>query len=454
MTSVRRRHPPGALALVTIVLAACGGQAAQSVPLRPATTAPAISSAPAAPATGVETAPGSDSRVYRPNPAAILVAIDPGHGGCLDWGVPDPSARGAGLAEKTLTLEIARRLRDRLEADGIGVLMTRDGDDALAGDDHPPLGCHGAAWRDVNGDGYIGFGDELPKGTRTRDELQARLDLANLAQADVLVSIHINSPSEDGETIEIAFTQTYYSDETPWADASARLAVALQAGVVAELAGVATYGRGDRGISAHNLYLVAPPLEEPTEERPNPLAQPARGGQMPVALAEVGSITLRAEHDLLASAAGQEAVATGLFDGLVSYFAHRPLAARIALADAPQGGIPRAVGGTGPPFWPRVIASPGVRLRLTNTGTAPWPPDTRVVAGWQRTEEPYLRAEPTPLTPLADVPRLAPGESVVVEVVLPDPPAGRAVAWISLWDGQTNTAAAGSAPLHLSTEAP
>ena len=27
-----------------------------------------------------------------PNPGAIVVAIDPGHGGCLDWGVPDPAA--------------------------------------------------------------------------------------------------------------------------------------------------------------------------------------------------------------------------------------------------------------------------------------------------------------------------------------------------------------------------
>ena len=403
---------------------------------------------------GIETVPGSDSQVYRPNPAAVLVAIDPGHGGCLDWGVPDPSARGAGLAEKTLTLGIARRLRTRLEADGIRVLMTREGDDALAGDDHPPLGCHGAAWRDVNGDGYIGFGDELPKGTRTRDELQARLDLANLAQADVLVSIHINSPSEDGETIEIAFTQTYYSDETPWADASTRLADALQSGVVAGLAEVATYQRGDRGITAHNLYLVAPPLEEPTDERPNPLSQPTRGGQMPVALAEVGSITLRAEHDLLATADGQEAVATGLFDGLVSYFADRPLAARIALAEAPPGALPRPVGGTGPPFWPPVIEPPGVRLRLTNTGTASWPPDTRLAAGWERTDQPYLRAEPASLTPLADVPSLAPGESVVVDVTLQAPPAGRAVAWISLQDGQRNLTAVGSAALQVSTEAP
>ena len=54
-----------------------------------------------------------------------------------------------------------------------------------------PLGCHGPPWRDVNGDGESGFDPE--GAVRTRDELQARLDLANVVRADVLVSIHINS---------------------------------------------------------------------------------------------------------------------------------------------------------------------------------------------------------------------------------------------------------------------
>ncbi|MCA1587442.1 MAG: N-acetylmuramoyl-L-alanine amidase [Chloroflexi bacterium] len=341
-----------------------------------------------------QAAPGSHSAVYAPNPAAIVVAIDPGHGGCLDWGVPDPSERGVELAEKTITLAIARTLRDRLGDDGIAVVMTRRGDVALAGDHHPPLDCHGPPWRDVNGDGHIGFGEDLPRGTRTRDELQARLDLANLAQADVLVSIHVNSPSEGGETIEIAFSETYYGDETPWGEATARLAEGVQSGVAASLGAVATYDRGDRGIAAHNLYLVAPPLDEPTEERPDPQAQPARGGQMPVVLTEVGSITLRAEHDLLATAGGQEAVAAGIFDGLAAYFADRPFAGRVALADSQPGRAPEAVDGIGPPFWAPVVDSSAADLRLTNTGTAPWRQGVELVIGWERTDQPYLGAAP------------------------------------------------------------
>ena len=205
--------------LLALALTACGTDAPSPTadPSSPPSGTAGTASPSETPGIGaVEPAPGSDSAVYPPNPGAIVVAIDPGHGGCLDWGVPDPSERGQELAEKTLTLAIAMRLRDLLADEGIAVVMIRDQDEALAGDDYPSLGCAGAPWRDVNGDGLAGFGPDLPEGTRTRDELQARLDLANLAGADALVSIHINSPTEGGQRIEIAFTETFYTDETHW----------------------------------------------------------------------------------------------------------------------------------------------------------------------------------------------------------------------------------------------
>ncbi|MDH4335072.1 MAG: N-acetylmuramoyl-L-alanine amidase, partial [Chloroflexota bacterium] len=159
-------------------------------------------------------APGSTSTVYEPNPGAIVVAIDPGHGGCLDWGVPDPERRGVDFSEKTMTLAIALELRRLLEEQGITVVMTRTDDSALAGDDYPDLGCNGPPWRDVNGDGEAGF--DNTGATRTRDELQARIDLVNLARADLLVSIHINSLVANGVVVEAAATLTYYTDEVPW----------------------------------------------------------------------------------------------------------------------------------------------------------------------------------------------------------------------------------------------
>src|SRR5439155_21453013 len=165
-------------------------------------------------------APGSTSEVYRPNPAAIVVAIDPGHGGCLDWGVPNPYDNKVAKSEKADTLGIALALRDLLTAQGVTVVLTRTDDSALAGDLYPALGCHGAPFRDVNGDGITGFGPGVPEATRTRDELSARIDLSNLARADVFISIHINSMTENGVLYKIAASQTFYTDAFAWAAAS------------------------------------------------------------------------------------------------------------------------------------------------------------------------------------------------------------------------------------------
>ena len=448
-------RPLAAFAMIA-ALAACGSNAVS--PSAEGTPSVAPASAPASespPITEVEPAPGSDSAVYAPNPAAIVVAIDAGHGGCLDWGVPDPSERGAELAEKTMTLGMARALRDRLEADGITVVMIRDGDDALAGDQYLELGCDGPAWRDVNGDGEAGFDPE--GATRTRDELQARLDLANLSGADAFVSIHVNSPFDGGQAIEIAFSETFYTDETPWgADATERLARGIQDGVVASLAAVADYERGDRGITAHNFYLVAPPLFEPTPDRPDAVRQPARGALMPTVLAEVGSITLRAEHDLLASAAGNAAVADGVYAGLADFFAQRELAARIGLEGSPVGTPPDAVPGDGPPFWASEAPGGTIRLRITNTGTEAIAAGAELIVGWEVSDQPYLAAPPDELRSFGDsLPALEPGDSVVVDATLPDaPPGARGLAWISLSAGGTTLSELGSPALQLASEAP
>lgn len=92
------------------------------------------------------------------------IVIDPGHGGDK-VGAVGPT----GLQEKTVALDVAHRLRERLEARGTyRVLMTRD-------DDH-----------DIS--------------------LHERVDFANAHAADLFVSIHINwLPVEDVTSIE-----TYY----------------------------------------------------------------------------------------------------------------------------------------------------------------------------------------------------------------------------------------------------
>lgn len=442
--------PTIALLLAACVAPAPGASSPATVPIP--SSSPAAPSAPAsAPAETVTPAPGSDSSVYRPNPSAIVVVIDPGHGGCLDWGVPDPSQRGAEWAEKALTLAIALQLRDRLEADGISVVMTRDADVALAGDDYPDLGCSGPPWRDVDGDGQAGF---EPSGRiRTRDELQARIDLANLVAADAFVSIHINALTQDGKVFEIAATQTFYDDETPWGADSEALADVVQAGVVDAIDPLATaYDRQDRGTQAVAYYVISRAWDatiDSCEEPGDTWCKPHRALQMPAILSEVGSITLRAEHDLLASADGQSAIAGGLFEGLAAFMTARGLGGRVALATSEPGNRPTEIDGRGPPFVAPLIPDGPLRLRITNTGNERWPAGMTLLAGWQETDLPYLPAAPA-LRPLpVDLPRLEPGESMVVIVALPAPPAGRAVAWIGLGDGSSKPAAVGLAPLQL-----
>jgi N-acetylmuramoyl-L-alanine amidase len=450
-----RRIP--ALLAALVWLSACVTDAAPSA-AAPSAPAPSSlpSSRPASPASSVgsiEPAPGSDSEVYPPNPAAIVVAIDPGHGGCLDWGVPDPTERGVEWSEKAMTLAIAQRLRDRLAEDGIGVLMIRDADVALAGDEAPDFGCTGPAWRDVDGDGQAGF--EETGRIRTRDELQARIDLANLARADVFVSIHINSLTQDGVVFDIAATQTFYDDESPWGSASGALAEALQSAVVGALEPLATYDREDRGTDAVAYYAISREWrDDDTCETPGDTwCKPHRPIAMPGALAEVGSITLREEHDLLASAAGQEAVADGLYAGLRAFLADRPLAGRIGIEGERPGEPREPVPGAGPPYIAAAVGDGVERLRVTNTGTEGWPAGMEVVAGWEVTDLPYLPGAPDGLSAVGDeLPALDPGESIVVEVALPTPPDGRAVAWIGLRSGNALLADAGSPALQLLSE--
>jgi N-acetylmuramoyl-L-alanine amidase len=80
-----------------------------------------------------------------------VIAIDPGHGG-LDHGTEN---RTLGTMEKTYTLDVALRLRRLLESAGFKVVMTRETDVDVA--------------------------------------KQTRSEIANVAGADVLVSIHFNS---------------------------------------------------------------------------------------------------------------------------------------------------------------------------------------------------------------------------------------------------------------------
>lgn len=114
-----------------------------------------------------------------PNVPRIIV-LDPGHGG------DDPGAenKAIGLKEKVLTLDIALRLKKLLEAAGYKVVLTREGDVALAGN--------------------------------KAIDLALRPDLANRARADLFISIHFNAATKDTRGTEVFTYAPRAQHATDW----------------------------------------------------------------------------------------------------------------------------------------------------------------------------------------------------------------------------------------------
>ncbi|MBP7675844.1 MAG: N-acetylmuramoyl-L-alanine amidase [Thermoanaerobaculia bacterium] len=220
------------------------------------------------------------------------IVLDAGHGGV------DPGALTAdGLAEKDVTLDVARRVREKLRGGLFRVVMTREGDETIS--------------------------------------LRERSRRARDAGGDVLVSIHVNSiPRPDRRGVE-----TYYLGPTDdpairrLASAenrssgyslsdfrglleevyvgvrqaeSRRLAESVQAELVASTQKV-TPEAGDRGVkSAPFVVLIA--------------------SEMPGILAEVSSVSHAEDARLLRDEAYREAIAEALARGVRAYADARNLA--------------------------------------------------------------------------------------------------------------------------------
>ena len=95
---------------------------------------PSTSTAPPAPATPAAPPASSDVLALTPRPVFQTVVLDPGHGG------DDAGVRGAGVEEKQVTLDVARRVRQRLENRlGLRVVLTRDEDRAVSLDERAAI---------------------------------------------------------------------------------------------------------------------------------------------------------------------------------------------------------------------------------------------------------------------------------------------------------------------------
>jgi N-acetylmuramoyl-L-alanine amidase len=145
----------------------------------------------------------------------VDVVLDPGHSRA------DIGASGGGLREYQLTLDLAQRVRTRLEADHLSVRLTREDDQPLSNYTIPGATSQIAA------------------------EQQARLAVAG--PSTVYVSLHFN-----GGPASLRGTETYYNPErAPEADSVDRpLAEALERNVLAALAAEVGYASLDRGVKS------------------------------------------------------------------------------------------------------------------------------------------------------------------------------------------------------------
>ncbi|MFZ4451121.1 N-acetylmuramoyl-L-alanine amidase [Salibacterium aidingense] len=128
------------------------------------------------------------------------IVIDPGHGD------HDPGARGNGLVEKNLVLDVALRVQSKLEDEGVNVVMTRTDDTFVT--------------------------------------LSGRVSIAERANADSFVSIHANAASAAAEGAE-----TFY-DSGHKAKESRELAESIQNRLVRET------GMNYRRVADTGFYVI------------------------------------------------------------------------------------------------------------------------------------------------------------------------------------------------------
>ncbi|MDO8672466.1 MAG: N-acetylmuramoyl-L-alanine amidase [Dehalococcoidia bacterium] len=224
---------------------------------------------------------------------ARIIVLDPGHGGA------EVGAAGAGLAEKNVNLSIAKELRSLLEQDGMKVVLARE-DDSRA--------------NALLADG------SLQATSATRQDLQARLDLANREQADVYISIHNNGSGNP----DMSGTEVWYDGKRPFGAFNAALADETLAAILDNIHGLG-YPTKNRGLKedsnyrvfngrAYPLFVLGPPRSG---------SGASRAAQMPAILGETLFLSNPAEAWQLTRVEMISAIAEGYRQGLTIFSTRR-----------------------------------------------------------------------------------------------------------------------------------
>jgi N-acetylmuramoyl-L-alanine amidase len=263
-----------------------------------------------------DAAPDAEPLVETPVPLpaafarAPVVCIDPGHGGD-DRGFQsfftdaEPS-----MEESVLVLEHAWDLEARLQQRGYEVVMTRETDAAVNLD--------GA---DVNGDGRTAAHD-APRSNRNKnlDELQARINICNEADADLLVSMHVNGFSNGNPR----GYETWFTRERSFGDRNAVFATLAYAHLKEQLGyiGYVLPAEEERGVlpdttadvqkeySLFSHFIMTGP-EVPGVVEPS---------KMPGATVEALFVSNSGDAAVLSTPEGRNAIVTAYENAIVDYF--------------------------------------------------------------------------------------------------------------------------------------
>jgi N-acetylmuramoyl-L-alanine amidase len=204
--------------------------------------------------------------------APVDVALDPGHSRA------DIGAAGGGLREFEVSLDLANRVRERLQMAGLSVRLTREDTLPLTALTQPGATAQIAA------------------------EQQARIEAGGAAR--VYVSLHLN-----GGPASLRGTETYYNPDREPGSTDAALAEALQRHVVSALGDEIGYASLDRGVK--NDLAAGKPYGHFFSLR----------GPEPSALVEALFLSNPTEAALLRGDDARDAIADGVTQGILEYLA-------------------------------------------------------------------------------------------------------------------------------------
>jgi N-acetylmuramoyl-L-alanine amidase len=246
-----------------------------------------------------------------------VVCIDAGHGGWDPGFVHEPTDRAPYLEEADINLAMSYMLKERLEAEGFTVVLTRPSGSAV-----------NIFNQDVNGDTRVAQDvardSNDPDGNR--DDLQARINICNEAGADLLISLHINGYTDTS----VRGYEVLYTAEREFGQQNVDLAFTLYDALTAAYTevGFDSPGRsakadtemgdtvtGEGRVEDH--FIMTGPAVNAAEFSIVPSA-------MPGAIVECAFISNDADAAFLADPANQEVIVDAYLRGILDYFEQYP----------------------------------------------------------------------------------------------------------------------------------